>query len=130
LLFFVGVVIGLVIYVITKDIVSIVAICILLIVFGYFGTKKPRQLKYSVSHKGLTVGDKHYSYELFKNYAINEQSSIGQIQLMPLKRFMVPLTIYYEPEDEIKIVNILGNYLPIDTYKVDMIENFMKRLHF
>jgi hypothetical protein len=49
---------------------------------------------------------------------------------MPLKRFMPPLSLYMDPADEEKIVDVLADYLPVEQREQDPIDKLMRRLRF
>jgi hypothetical protein len=49
---------------------------------------------------------------------------------MPLKRFGLPTTIYFAPEDEDRIVDIINQHLPFEPRDRDAIDRLMKRIRF
>jgi hypothetical protein len=49
---------------------------------------------------------------------------------MPLKRFATLTTVYYAPEDEDKIVNLLSKHLPLEEHKLDAVDHLMQRIRF
>ena len=119
-----------VVYLFTKDILSIIVIFIFAAVFGYFAARKPRVLTYSLDGGGLHIGDKFYPYADFRSFAVMDEGGINAIWLMPLKRFMPSLTIYYAPNDEDKIMDTLASYLPFEERDHDMVERLMRRVRF
>lgn len=119
-----------VVYFITKEIISSVVIVIMGLAFGIFAARKPRELTYSLSSAALRVGDKSYGYGQFKSFTIVDEGAIRSITLMPLQRFMPPLSVYYAPEDEEKIANALSAYLPYVDRKPDMVDRAMRKVRF
>lgn len=117
-------------YFLTRDRVSAVLVFISGAVFGVFAARQPRVLEYTLNHGGLQVGPKFLPYERFKSFSIIEEGPIHSILLMPLQRFMPPLTIYYDPNDEENIVNVLGSYLPHEDRAHDMIDRLMRKIRF
>lgn len=119
-----------VVYLITQDVISVIALVILAAAVGVFAAHQPRTLEYHVDEGGVRVGEKLYSYSGFKSFSVVAEGAFGYISLTPLKRFMPPLAIHYAPEDEEKIISTLADYLPYEEYKRDLIENFSRRIRF
>ena len=118
------------VYLFTKDIISVVMIVVVAIVFGIFAARKPRVLNYQIDETGIHIEAKFYPYANFKSFAVVSEDTINSIWLMPLKRFMPILTIYFAPDDEQKIISVLGNFLPVETHQPDPIDRLMHRLRF
>jgi len=100
------------------------------LVLGFYGARKPRVLEYRLDESGLVVSGKSYAYNLFKSFALVEEGAFTSIVLMPLKRFMPAVSIYFEPKDEKKITTILAERLPIETHKLDVLDSFMRRIRY
>jgi hypothetical protein len=49
---------------------------------------------------------------------------------MPLKRFMPPLSMYFDPTDEDHIVKVLTSHLPMQDHHHDPIEKLMRMIRF
>ena len=94
------------------------------------GARKPRELEYNVDDGGLTIGGKHYPYNLFRAFTIAEEDHFHSIDFMPLKRFMPVISIYYDPADEDQIAEVLSAHLPLETHKHDPVEKLMRRIRF
>lgn len=118
------------IYFMTKEVISAVMVAIFGGVFGVFAARQPEVLEYSLNNSGLQVGPKFYSYDRFKSFSVIEEGPIRSILLMPLQRFMPSLTIYYDPNDEDKIVYVLGSYLPHEDRAHDMLDRLMRKIRF
>lgn len=118
------------IFFLTKDKVSAGVIIVAALMFGIYAGYKPRELQYRLDQGGLTVGTKHFTYDQFRCFSVLPEGAFSSIVFMPLKRFAVTTTIYYAPEDEDKIVNLLGNYLPLEERGHDAIDRLMHRIHF
>lgn len=123
-------VVAAVMYVLLKDIVTTVVIVIVAVMFGIVGARKPRAITYALSRAGMRIGNKAYPYAAFKSFSVIEEGAIDSIQLLPLKRFMPPISIYFPPEEGEKIVSLLSDYLPHEDRDHDPIDRLMKRMHF
>lgn len=125
----VGIVITLFSYFIVHDIIASIAVIFIVILFGFVAAHKPRTLPYRIDSAGITIGDKLYQYGQFKSFGIVQEGAFSSITLMPLKRFGQPLSIYYPPEEEEKIVQVLANYMPAAQVKLDFIDKMLKSIH-
>ena len=118
------------IYFLTKDIFSVVVIALVGIVFGVFGALKPKVLNYAVSPSGIQVGNRHFEFEDFRSFAVIEEGALPSIQLLPHKRFAVAITMYLDPKEADKIIEILGQYLPFEHRDRDLMDKFASKIHF
>ena len=118
------------VFLLTRDTISAIMIAVVAITAAALGARKPRVLNYSVDNRGITIGNKGYPYDLFKSFAIVDEESITSIYLVPLKRFMPAISIYYEPKDEERIVDVVGSYLPEEHHERDMIDKLMRKIRF
>jgi hypothetical protein len=115
-------------YLVAKDKVATAIIIILGIIVGIFVRQKPRQAQYEITDAGLSVNDKIYKYADYKSFAVIREGVLTSVNLFPLKRFMPPVSAYFEPADEAKIVNALGNYLPYEERRLDAVDRLSRRL--
>lgn len=125
-----SVVLAIIVYIVTRDIVSTIVTAIVGLTVGIFAARQPRTLQYRIDNKGLHIGEKFYPYESFKSFSIASEHAMNYISLQPLKRFMPPLTVHYDPADENQITQTLADYLPFEDHKPDMVENISRRVRF
>ena len=118
------------VYLLTKEIVSAAVIIIIGVSFGIFGARQPRVLQYAVDEKGLKVGGKLYPYTEIKSFSVLEEGPIRSILLMPMQRFVPPLSIYYDQADEDRILNVIGNYIPHEEHEHDFVDRLMSKIRF
>src|SRR6266568_1571705 len=117
-------------YLISHDLSSATVVIVVAIFLAAIAGHKPRELQYSVNPKGFTVGHRSYTYGMFKSFSIVQEGAFSSVLFMPLKRFMPPVTIYYLPEDESKVVEMLGAYLPLAPVRNDLLDKFLERIRF
>jgi hypothetical protein len=122
--------IGIIIYVLTRDLFSAVIIAVIGIAFGAYAARQPQVLNYKLDRTGVHIGDKFYPYAKFKTFTIIDEGALSSIMFMPLQRLMPPLTIYYAAEDENKIVEILSDYLPHEDRQLDIFERLARKIRF
>lgn len=117
-------------YLLTKDIISAVSIVLIALVFALTASHKPRVLTYRLDPRGLTIAQKTYEYGQFRSFAIVDEGAFSSIMLVPLKRFMPMISIYYEPADEAQIIKVLSDRLPLEQWKRDVIDSLLHKIRF
>ena len=80
--------------------------------------------------RGLRLRGNFYDYGQFRSFAVVPEGTFQSITLMPLKRFMPMLTVYYSPEDEQKITDLLANQLPLENRGRDTLDRFLHHIRF
>jgi hypothetical protein len=113
-----------------KDLVAVAFILITGILFAFMAARRPRQQQYRIDQHGVTVGNRTHRFQDFKSFSLFHEDALSSISLMPLKRFMPLVGVYYSPEDEDKIVEVLGSYLPFDGREPDVVERLMRKVRF
>jgi hypothetical protein len=125
-----GLVLAAIVYLVTRDFVSTVVVAIMTAIFGSFAARKPQRIEYSVDNSGLQVGPKNYPYNDFKSFSVLEEVGHSSIVLMPLKRFMPSITIYFDAKDQDQIVSILSGHLPLENRQHDLTDRLMHKIRF
>lgn len=118
------------IYLLTKDFVSVGVVLVAALLLGIYAGHQPRQLEYRLDGRSLTIGKKRFGYHQFRSFSVLPEGGVSSIVFMPMKRFAVPITIYYPPEDEDKIVALLADRLPLEEGGHDAIDRLMHRIRF
>ena len=119
-----------IIVLITSDFISAGVTILVGILFLVFASRKPRVLTYAISSSGIQVGEKQYSFSELRSFAVIDEGSLRSIMLLPTQRFKPAVSIYYEPNEEQKIIDTLGSYLPHEERKQELIDRFMHKIRF
>ncbi len=119
-----------VVYLLTRDIISSISLLIFAILLAIVAARKPRTLRYHLGDHGLQVEERFYPYQDFKSFSVINEGAINSIMLLPLKRFATGVTMYYAPEDEQKILDVLSAELPYEERQQDPVDKFMQRIRF
>jgi hypothetical protein len=117
-------------YVGTRDLIATVAVFAAAGLFGYVAGHQPRVLDYHLGEHGLTISKKLYPYSDFKSFFMADEGAFRSITLMPLRRFMLQISVYFAPEDEAKITGVLGKHLPMAPPSHDLIDRFLRWIKF
>jgi len=118
------------IYLLIRDVVSVFAVAILAAIFGVAAARKPRIVDYRLDRHGLTIGRAFHPYGNFKSFAVVDEGAFASITLLPVKRFMLPTSVYFSPEDEHLILDLLASHLPLQPGELGAIDELMRNLHF
>lgn len=120
----------LLVFIITRSLLSGFVVALSCMALGIFAARQPQTKKYAITEEGIVCGDKGYPYSLFKSYSIVDEDAISCIWLRPLKRFMPTVVMYYGPDDEEKIVDMLDNFLPQEDRQHDVVDRISRRIRF
>lgn len=123
-----SILLAVIIYLLTRDLVSTVVIALVGVIVGIFGARQPRVLQYHLDEHGIYIETKFYPYNSFKSFSIGQDQAIHYIYLLSLKRFMPPLTVHFDPADENAVANTLANYLPYEEHKPDIVDSLSRRI--
>ncbi len=118
------------IFLLTRDPVSTGVILVAALILGIYAGHQPRELEYRLDPRGLTIGQKHFTFDQFRSFSVLPEDAFSSIVLMPLRRFAVTTTIYYAPQDEDRIVGLLSDYLPLEEHGHDAIDRLLHKIRF
>ncbi len=125
-----AVVLAALMYLLTKDMFRAGVVIVVAIIAGVAAARKPQQIPYEISSRCIKIDKKTYGFRVFKSFSIINDGGMNSISLLPLKRFMPRLSLFYDPADEEKIVDILSDRLPYEEHKIDQIERLSRYLRF
>ncbi|MDZ7785879.1 MAG: hypothetical protein U5L95_02040 [Candidatus Saccharibacteria bacterium] len=125
-----GALITVLVFVVTRDIIATAVFPVITLLFGIFAARPPEVRQYEVQSSGITISGKHYDFEDFKSFAVQEQASMPAIFLLPTKRFMPAITIYFPPDQGDEIIGTLSQYLPHEERDADAVDRLMHRVRF
>lgn len=91
--------------------------------------RPPRTLTYALSPiQGLYVGEKQHHFEEFKAFGLIQDGEHHSIMLIPTKRFSPGVSVYFPEEAGEQIVDILGQRLPMEDLKLDIVDVIVRKL--
>lgn len=121
--------VGLVFF-LTHDIFSSAIIGIGAIGFGIYAGRTPKEVEYGLTPSGLSIGNRYYQLADFRSFSVISDGAFRSVMLNPLKRFGINITVYYDPEDEDIILDILSASLPHEERNPDPLDQLMRRIRF
>ena len=91
--------------------------------------RPPRTLTYALSPaQGLYVGERLYHFDEFKSFGLIQDGGHYSILLIPRKRFSPGVSVFFPDEAGERIVDILGQRLPMETLKLDVVDIIVRKL--
>jgi hypothetical protein len=115
-------------YGVTRDIFSSLSAIVLGVLLAVVASRKPRTMEYRVDEFGVSVGARAYSYDEFASFSIIREGSIESFMLLPAKRWMTPITMFFAPSDGDQIFGILSQYLPFEDRDRDGVDKFLHKI--
>ncbi len=90
--------------------------------------RPPQVMRYTLTESGLQIGEQYYSFNTFRAFGIIQDGAFFAVKLLPTGRFSQELTVYFSEESGEEIVDLLGEFLPMEQLKLDMVDRFLRRL--
>jgi hypothetical protein len=103
----------------------LVVIAVVIIVFA---RRPPRVMSYSISQKGLHIGDTLHAFSDFKSFGVIRDGEEYSVMLIPTKRFLPGVTVYFPEESGEQIVDMLGARLPMQELHLDWLDRLVRKL--
>ncbi len=91
--------------------------------------RPPRTITYALSPaQGLYVGEQLYIFDDFKAFGLIRDGEHDSVMLLPRKRFSPGVSVFFPDEAGERIVDILGQRLPMETLKLDAVDRLVRML--
>jgi len=91
--------------------------------------RPPRMLTYALSPaQGLYVGERLYHFDEFKAFGLIQDGPHYSILLIPRKRFAPGVSVFFPDDAGERIVDILGQRLPMENLKLDVVDVIVRKL--
>lgn len=91
--------------------------------------RPPRNLTYALSPaQGLYIGERLYLFDEFRAFGLIRDGEHHSIMLIPRKRFSPGVSVYFPEEAGERIVDILGQRLPMENLKLDVVDIVVRKL--
>ncbi len=93
-----------------------------------FALRPPRTIKYHIDGKGLKEGAILHKYEDFRAFGILKEGNNYSAILIPKKRLGLSVKIYFPEGSGEALVDYLGNHLPMEEVKLDLLDKLVNFL--
>ncbi|HWZ65681.1 MAG TPA: hypothetical protein VNX65_02685 [Patescibacteria group bacterium] len=103
---------------------------VMAVALAVVSNRKPQILNYVLNASKLQIDQKSYAISEFKSFGVTSEGTSYSIALIPVKRFMPAIHIYFTEENGEKIVDILSSHLTMQQTEPDFVEKFFSKIHF
>ncbi|MCA9348775.1 hypothetical protein KC878_01370 [Candidatus Saccharibacteria bacterium] len=117
-------------YLLTGDLITPVSIGMVAVILAIYAGVKPKEEEYSIDANGIQIGKNSYAYTAFRSFSVVVEGNIEALYLKPNKRFAVPVSLYFPPDQGDKIVDFIGNFVPYEKSELSGVDKLMSRLKF
>lgn len=93
-----------------------------------YSHRPPRVLSYTLSRQGLHINERLYPFSDFKGFGVIRDEGEYSVMLIPTKRFMPGVSVYFPEEAGEAIVDMLGARLPMQELHLDFIDKLVRKL--
>jgi ABC-type multidrug transport system fused ATPase/permease subunit len=106
-----------------------VLVVVMAIAIIIYVRRPPRTLTYALSPaQGLYVGERLYHFDEFRAFGLIKDGDNHSIMLIPRKRFAPGVSVFFPEEAGERIVDILGQRLPVEELKLDIVDVVIRKL--
>lgn len=118
--------IGGIIYLITRDLITSIAIVFCGAILLIYSIRKPKNIEYKLTDASLYVSGKVFKIANFKSFSISNHGIEKAISLVPMKRFYPYLYINLNQEVSADVIQRLSQIIPIQKPSTDIFESFLR----
>jgi len=104
-------------------------IVVMAVAVGVIGSRPPRVLQYQLSDQMLQINEKQFSLHDFRAFGIVQEGALYSAVLIPHKRFMPSVNVYFPAENGEEIVDVFGAMLPMEHVEPDILDKISHKLH-
>lgn len=105
-------------------------IVVMTVAVAVVARRPPRTVTYTLSPQGLKIDDKLFSFHDFRAFGIIQEGAFYSVRLVPSKRFMPMVSVFFPSEMGESIVDLFGASLPMEHLELDPIDKLVEKLHF
>ncbi len=92
--------------------------------------RPPRTINYALTSHGLQIDEKHFSFQDFRAFGVVQENAFYSIRLVPSKRFMPMVSVFFPPEYAEELVDMFGHVLPMENIKRDPLDKLVEKIRF
>lgn len=92
--------------------------------------RPPITLNYSLTAHGVHIEDKTFNFYDFRSFGIIQEGAFYSLRLIPNKRFMPAVNIFFPTELGEAIVDRIGSSLPMQPIERDPVDILLEKIRF
>ena len=111
-----------------KSISVSVLIVVIAVVIIVMSIRPARMIQYRMNSDGLFIDDQFIKFSEYKAFGVFREHGRDSVLLIPVKRFMPGMYIYFPEGSREDIVGLLSSKLPVQEVKPDFMDRIVKLL--
>ncbi len=92
--------------------------------------RPPRTLTYTLTPHGIRIDDKSFTFHDFRAFGVVQEGAFYSLRLVPNKRFMPMVSVFFPTELGEQIVDVIGLALPMEHIELDVIDKVVEKIRF
>jgi len=117
-------------YVVIQSWTFAILIVVMALAAAVITRRPPRTLTCSLSAKGIRIDQKLFSYHDFRAFGVVKESAFYSVRLIPHRRFMPMVSVFFPTELGEQIVDVLGSNLPMEKIEPDPVDKLVEKIRF
>lgn len=113
-----------------KSVTFSILIVVMAFAVAVIARRPPRVMTYLLSPLGIRINDRTFNLHEFRAFGIVQEQAMYSIRLIPNKRFMPLVSVYFPPELGEQIVDMFGSSLPMEDLKLDFLDQLTEKIRF
>jgi hypothetical protein len=86
-------------------------------------------MQYKLDHHGIQINEKIFNLHDFRAFGVLQEGGLYSVVLIPMKRFMPSVNVYFPAEQGEHIVDVFGEVLPMEQVEPDLLDKLTRKLH-
>ena len=107
-----------------------ILIVVMAITVMVIAKRPPRTINYTLTPQGIQIDDKPFNFHDFRAFGVVQENAFYSIRLIPNKRFMPMVSVFFPPENGEEIVDAFGHALPMENIERDAIDKLVEKIRF
>lgn len=121
--------VGCLLWLIIRDIWSLIVLVMMMIAVVVFSLRKPRVLKYNIYNDGLDIDGKFFAIDKFRAFSEIQEHGYSGVMLLPVGRVSPPITMYVS-EGADQLAAFFEQKLVKEAHQPDMVDRLMSYIRF
>ena len=117
-------------YFLIKSLTFALLIIVMAIGVVVVARRPPRVLRYTLTASTLQIDSKALNLADFQAFGVLQEEAMYSIRLIPKKRFMPAVNVFFPPEYGEGIVDMFGSVLPMEHVEHDLIDTLAQKIRF
>lgn len=92
--------------------------------------RPPRTLTYTLTDDGIRIDQKSFTFHDFRAFGVVQESAFYSLRLVPNKRFMPMVSVFFPTELGEQIVDVIGLRLPMEHIELDIVDKVVEKIRF